>query len=77
MGFPGRPPEQCALAFVPLFSFYSVYEKKMVLLACVPGFVIRNDKNGGYCYCPRNTNLSLINEQSTALNLVPIQMMID
>ena len=28
MGFPGRPPEQCALAFVPLFSFYSVYEKK-------------------------------------------------
>ena len=28
MGFPGRPPEQCALAFVPLFSFYSGYGKK-------------------------------------------------
>ena len=30
MGFPGRPPEQCALAFVPLFSFYSVYGKKLL-----------------------------------------------
>ena len=30
MGFPGRPPEQCALAFVPLFSFYSVYGKNRI-----------------------------------------------
>ena len=49
MGFPGRLPEQCALAFVPLFSFYSVYGKKTVFVAQPFFYVMKPGKSTGLC----------------------------